>query len=90
MRWGGRLSVNIFLLFLAFYKPTIDSMMEILGAGPRFIAFFHIPRPPLPPAARSDTDSNCASGNYRLTATVYVYDANGVGEHITVEAAAKH
>ena len=53
-----------------------------MGPRPRFIAFFYIPRPPLRPAARTETQANCASGNYGLTCRVTVCDANGVGETI--------
>ena len=38
---------------------------------------------------RTETFGNCASGIYLLTATVYVYDANGVGERIVVTATAR-
>lgn len=39
---------------------------------------------------RTETFDNCAPGTYLLTATVYVYDANGVGERIVVTATARH
>ena len=41
-------------------------------------------------ATRTEFSTDCASGNYRLVCKVTVYDADGVGETITVEATAKN